>query len=88
MITRDEWSILYNEVFKIIPPSEDMNLLIFYDDGKIKHTFFSMCQFLVYLSLQQITIIDSDAIHYRLLDDTLYNKIQDALKRMKIFERV
>lgn len=86
MITKDEWNVLYNEVFKIIPPSDKMNLAIYYDDGKIHYRFTSMSQLFVYLSLKEITMINDEVITYYLRDDTLYDKIQNALKRIGIIE--
>ena len=77
MVTKNMWEYIYNAVFSLfLPPEDIIKKIIYNDDGDIKE-FKSIIEFMAYMALNTDKEVVQKNISFILKNDSLYNKCRN-----------
>lgn len=82
MVSKEEWKRIYNFLFSIFPPSDDIKLTIKYKTPKYVISFHTIESFLIYVCLNSIKSIKDQDVEYIINDESLYNKMNEYVDRI------
>ena len=83
MVTENMWKYIYNAVFSLfLPPNNIIKKITYNDDGNIKE-FNDVIEFMAYMALTTDKEVIQKNISFILKDDSLYNKCKDFYESLK-----